>query len=552
MPLVSCSPPTCYLTRPRKRSGRRTLPGRCMRPNPWIMFLIRMGGQGFDRKTVSDMYKKWKQEFHKQNPNLSESEMKAKMNDHLCGEIAETSERERNLARKSKHSKETRERRRETAKKNTEARRKKAAAEAKAKEIARAGQKKAAEAAEARKKAEAKAEARAKAAKASDAAKAKARAKAKAKANAAKAKDRKSTALGWDCVRPTTITSSKKERFNSCEKRPGGKYGSRGQCVENCYTTTYSADEILALKADDKAKRASGKGKGKGKGKAIAKKDVKAAGVRVTRGTSKKGRSGSRSVSNEGLFFAERPVPREWNLYTTLKSMESFDTHFGSGRSRIGALLDKRSLETLHPGQWLYDDVIDAYMALLQHNSVNQKNIFLGSLFYSTFTLTGQLSRGEQNDAKYEGKPPSVRHALVRNYTRKHNTTGPVKIFLPTSVGGNHWVLIVVDVEKKRIISMNSYKNSAYNKDVVVAMDEMLAWIEQEHIKKKKPFDKKKWTTEAMTVPRQRNSIDCGVFVCMYAAYFANDRPFNFTYKDMTNMRARMAWSILNHRLVEI
>ena len=315
MPLVSCSPPTCYLTRPRKRPGRRTLPGRCMRPNPWIMFLIRMGGQGFDRKAVSDMYKKWKREFHAQNPTLSESEMKAKMNDHLCGDIARTSER--NLARKSKRLKETRECRRKTAKKNTEARRKKAVEEAKAKEIARARQKKAAEEAEARDKAEAnatanaKAKAKAKAAKASDATKAKA---AKAKTKAAKEKDRKSTALGWDCVRPTTITSSKKERFNSCEKRPGGKYGSRRQCVENCYTTTYSADEILALKADDKAKRANGKGKGKanakgkakGKGKAIdiepktkAKRAVKAAEVRVTRGTSKKGRSDS----NAELFF---------------------------------------------------------------------------------------------------------------------------------------------------------------------------------------------------------------------------------------------------------
>ena len=229
--------------------------------------------------------------------------------------------------------------------------------------------------------------------------------------------------------------------------------------------------------------------------------------------------------------------------------MKSFDINFGSGRSRTGATLDKRSLETLHPRQWLFDDVIDAYMALLQHNSLNQKNIFLGSLFYSTFTLTGQLPPGERNDKKYDGKPPSVRHALVRRQTRNHNTTGPVKIFVPTSVGGNHWVLTVVDVEKKRVISMNSFKNDAYDDDVVVAMDEMLGWIEAEHIQKNKSFDKKKWTTEVMEVPRQKNTIDCGVFLCMFAAYFANDRPFTFTHKDMTKMRARMAWSILNKKL---
>lgn len=147
--------------------------------------------------------------------------MKAKMNEDLCRDIAETNRRARSR-KSSEHLKETRERRRKAAKTNTEARRKKAVAEAKAKanENARAREKKAAEAAEA------KARASAKAAKASERAETKA---AKAKVKEARYKDRRSTALGWDCVRSNTVTSSKKERFNSCERRPGGKYGSRGQ-----------------------------------------------------------------------------------------------------------------------------------------------------------------------------------------------------------------------------------------------------------------------------------------------------------------------------------
>ncbi|CAN0472771.1 unnamed protein product, partial [Ectocarpus sp. 8 AP-2014] len=194
-----------------------------------------------------------------------------------------------------------------------------------------------------------------------------------------------------------------------------------------------------------------------------------------------------------------------------------------------GLRLDGNSLKTLMPRKWLNDDAINAYMFLLQHNSSNQKNIFLNTFLYTQF----------------KDKAPDVRHVLVREYTSDLNTTGPVKIFVPVNHDLNHWTLIVIDVDKKQIISMDSF-----NGDREYAMSEMLGWIEQEHIQKSKSFDKREWTMLNMEVPIQKNIIDCGVFVCMFAAYFANDRPFTFTHRDMTKMRARLAWSILNRRLI--
>ncbi|CAN0559850.1 unnamed protein product, partial [Ectocarpus sp. 12 AP-2014] len=194
--------------------------------------------------------------------------------------------------------------------------------------------------------------------------------------------------------------------------------------------------------------------------------------------------------------------------------------------SRIGLRLHGDSLKTLMPRKWLNDDVINAYMVLLQRNSSSQKNIFMNTFFYTQFTA------------------PDVRHALVREYTSNLNTTGAVKIFVPVNHDLNHWTLIVIDVEKKQVISMDSF-----NEEREYATDEMLEWIQQEHIQKKRSFDKQKWTMLHMNVPIQKNTVDCGVFVCMFAAYFANDRPFTFTHRDMTKMRARMAWSILNRRL---
>jgi sentrin-specific protease 1 len=41
-------------------------------------------------------------------------------------------------------------------------------------------------------------------------------------------------------------------------------------------------------------------------------------------------------------------------------------------------------------------------------------------------------------------------------------------------------------------------------------------------------------------VPRQDNSYDCGVFVCLYAAYIAIQHPFTFTQADIDNVRMWM------------
>lgn len=413
MPRVLCSPPNCYLSRPRKRPGRRTLPPRCIRPNPWSMFLIRVSGQGYDRKKVSYMYSRWKVRFYRENPGLDERAIKAKMNEELCRDIA-ASNRRATSRKSSADLKQTRARRRKTARANTEAR--KAAA-------------------------------------------------AKAKASAAKA----------------------------------------------------SAAKASAAKA-------------------------KASKISAAKGSKAKASGTSAKASTP--FFADKPVPRNWNLYSKVKSMTRFDFILGSGRSRASFLMDENALDRMLPGRWFNDELIGAYMALLQHSSAGQDNIFLHGLFYSMYTVTGQLLPSQVHDPKYSNKPASVRYALVKSTTRRLNTTGPVKIFVPVNHGNTHWTLIVIDVEKKHVLSLDSF-----NKERRVQRKEMLDWIEQEHLSKKKPFDKKEWTTHKVKVPSQTNGVDCGVFTCMFAAYLAFDRPLTFKQKDMAKMRARLAWSILNKTL---
>lgn len=88
-----CAAPTCHRTRPRQRPGRRTLPGKCVRPNPWNAFRTRVSGQGRSKDEMSLMYNTWKQDWLIAHPGLSRSDARAAMNATLCEQIDEANRR---------------------------------------------------------------------------------------------------------------------------------------------------------------------------------------------------------------------------------------------------------------------------------------------------------------------------------------------------------------------------------------------------------------------------------------------------------------------------
>lgn len=48
----------------------------------------------------------------------------------------------------------------------------------------------------------------------------------------------------------------------------------------------------------------------------------------------------------------------------------------------------------------------------------------------------------------------------------------------------------------------------------------------------------------------QENGSDCGAFAVSFASYITDNLSFDFRQEDITQMRRRMVWSILNQRLV--
>ena len=248
-------------------------------------------------------------------------------------------------------------------------------------------------------------------------------------------------------------------------------------------------------------------------------------------------------VAERGVFFAQKPAPRSWSLNVHLRRLTQPFVFMVPGCRKTRTIMKSRTTNRLKPRAWFTGDIVNAYLALLSTvNPDSNTCIFMHSAFYHKFTLTDQTS-GDP-DPKYANAPASVRRRLVQRWTQDLNTTDNVKIFIPINTTHNHWSLLVIDVGNKTVFSFDSLGYSLTNE-----RKEMLGWIEAEHRAKKKTFVAKKWTSKRKTVPLQENDYDCGVFVCMFAAFLSSDKSITLSQQDIPKMRKRIAWSILHNQL---
>ena len=106
---MACAAPTCHKTRGRKLKNKAPIPGRCIKPNTWIMYRGYMAGLGMTREEISSGYLEVKQEWLQDNPGRSRTERADWMNEKLCEEIAKSKSTGSVNARKKKAEKKKKE-----------------------------------------------------------------------------------------------------------------------------------------------------------------------------------------------------------------------------------------------------------------------------------------------------------------------------------------------------------------------------------------------------------------------------------------------------------
>lgn len=189
----------------------------------------------------------------------------------------------------------------------------------------------------------------------------------------------------------------------------------------------------------------------------------------------------------------------------------------------LKGILSAKSLDCLHRRQWLSDEVVNAYMRLLQ-------NKFPHVYAFNSFFWQKLSTNGTKYD--FNG---------VSNWTRKKK----IDIFsydlvlIPLHVHNSHWALGAVDIKSKSIEYLDSRRDPPpenFFQYVKKYLKDELSGNTQDDIQSPR------WIKiQYDNLPEQLNDNDCGLFMCLYATYLAAGMSAELvTREELTVMRQRM------------
>jgi sentrin-specific protease 1 len=170
--------------------------------------------------------------------------------------------------------------------------------------------------------------------------------------------------------------------------------------------------------------------------------------------------------------------------------------------------VQRKSIRTLQPGQWLNDEVIHYFLLMLAKrdeemckNDPSRKI----SHFFKSFFITKLLNEGNPScDGVYEYKN-------VKRWSKRipgKDIFNLDKIIFPINVAGQHWICAVIFVQEKRIQIYDSFGSEGRR-----YLDALFQYLQDEHQdKKKKPLpniDEWKLVGTVRETPRQKNGMYC-------------------------------------------
>ena len=213
--------------------------------------------------------------------------------------------------------------------------------------------------------------------------------------------------------------------------------------------------------------------------------------------------------------------------------------------------ISRKNFSRLHPGIWLSNDVVSAFLSLVMDNdfSTNQQayqaNTRLRSHILGTHTMTKFASRDNVSGVLTHD------YEQVRTHASKHHPMGQGSsifnlqyLFVPINELF-HWFLVVVDFPAKQILFMDSLEEGNRCEEYLECTFEYLKH-EYIHMHGSPLPDQGSWLLLQHRVPQQDNGFDCAVNMCFNVFRKLAGASLAVTPPAITQFRWWMALSILN------
>lgn len=204
-----------------------------------------------------------------------------------------------------------------------------------------------------------------------------------------------------------------------------------------------------------------------------------------------------------------------------------------------GSSLSVYNLKTLEPGQWLNDEVINTYAKLLpwgKHDIVLDTQVSVKLEARDHGALRNWVARAlEQKNKKRKKTRRAGRQRLgISN-----------RIVIPYhDETKNHWVLVCINIMAARIELYDSLHCRARSKAILYNIAFMFGPL--------LPYPP--LVLRNCRAPRQHNSSDCGIAVCMSMLALATRRPIprSFSKAQWSELRTRVAVEVTKGKLYPI
>lgn len=163
-------------------------------------------------------------------------------------------------------------------------------------------------------------------------------------------------------------------------------------------------------------------------------------------------------------------------------------------------------LDTLAPGTWLDGDVIYDYLVLLAKKA--DRCLVLDACFIESVERKGV--------------------GLVSRWSEKEQPMACQLVFFPVTTG-SHWRLIVAKPQRRMIVAYDSLlldcsESLEAVRKIMTSVDNEIPWS----------------SAHCKSVPVQKNTWDCGVFLVACAEALMMQLPFDFSQSEMNKKRAEI------------
>ncbi|CAG9331301.1 unnamed protein product [Blepharisma stoltei] len=213
----------------------------------------------------------------------------------------------------------------------------------------------------------------------------------------------------------------------------------------------------------------------------------------------------------------------------SLKEVESIlndERHEEAWGKVKDATLRYKDIKLLRPRTWINDEVVNAYLKLLE---VPENVHIFNSFFYEYISGMHATNDWDVRKLKRILKKQGLDNLFTKDF-----------LIFPINLDKNHWVVAQVNNKDKCIEYHDSFGDGSFEK-VCETIDECIGVLNREEVNCYK--------YQSMIVPQQDNYYDCGVFMLQTIRCLVEKREFDYSQDQIDFIRKIIVLELKNQTL---